>query len=229
MLELLILTGKLQGTLLDIFEDFKIGFSKDCHLKINTDYFKSNNFIIKSNSSGIFTLYSSNKEALISSGLENLTKIDLIPGLIFSIDEIGFSIQEAKIKTTIQKKKNPSSLTDLYDNSNLNSDTKIVKIKALNTPVIFNFTRGFWLNQSWNIPWQPISFGRASSLFFFIDDSITSNLDFLTLFILNDKLLISSKKPNFVFLNKNPLNEPKEIFNKDLIEFGQTAFYIKIT
>ncbi len=228
MLQLLILTGKLQGTLLDIFEGFKIGFSKNCDLQINTDYFKNNSFIVKSNSSGILTLYSSNKKHLISSGSENLPKIDLIPGLIFSINEIGFSTQEAPIKAKIEEEKKLLSLANLYSNPTSNSSPKTPKINILQTPIAFNFTRGFWLNQSWNIPWQPISFGKASNLFFFIDESITSDLDFLDLFTSNNELVISSKIPNFVSCNKKLINEPKKISDGDLIEFGQTAFYIKM-
>ncbi len=231
MLQLIVLNSPLQGTSKDLFEGFKIGASEDADLQIEHESFVNNDFIIECNSSGIFALYSPNKKPLIISGDQNLARIDLMPGLIFSINEVGFSIQESEQLTTAEEEKDtkPESFVDLLTDLTLPEKPSSSSIFPAAQSVSFKFVRGLLLNKTWDIPWYPITFGSESSLLFFVDELIPSKLDFLNISGSDEKITISSEIPNFVSLNGEILaSEPKPLSDGDLIEFGQTAFYIEL-
>ena len=125
---------------------------------------------------------------------------------------------------------NGTDTTDAPDTTNA-PDT-IDAVKLLETPLEFDFVRGFWINQSWVIQHSPIHMGSASPLYFFPDDSIQTEEIFLTLELKlklkGDKNVLHFSTPfdRLIHVNGKPITS-QEIFNKDFVEFGNTAFYIK--
>ncbi len=228
MLQLIVLNDSLQGTTKDLFEGFKIGSTEDSDLQIEQNSFVNNDFIVECNSSGVFSLYSLNKKPLILSGDQNLARIDLIPGLIFSINEVGFSIQEGEaLASSEEEATKKDSFLSLLSEATQPPKSSSSAVSPLKQKLSFKFARGLLLNKTWDIPWHPISFGSESNFLFFADDSIPSKLDFLNISEKEGEVFISSEIPNFASLNSSVLtSEPKSISDGDLIEFGQTAFYI---
>lgn len=232
MLQIIVLNGKLQGETFTLFEGFNIGKSEeDDDIFFDDESLGFDSYVINCSDSGVFTITSVNKLKSIISGDEDVESLDLFPGLIFSINEIGFSIQEddgAQVADT--KKEKQITLADAYKELNITTGYTS-SISPLMSNISFKFVRGLWLNSSWSIPHLPISFGRESSLLFFSDSLIPSTLDFLSLAKAPDSesFLISSDIPNFVTKNKILLSGAEPIENGDLIEFGQTAFYIELT
>lgn len=228
MLQIIILTGDLQGTGLNIFEGFKIGPNKDADLQIANSSFKGNEFIIKCSPSGEFAIFSMNKKALIVSGGENIPRLELAPGLIFSINEIGFSIQESDKDEVTKVDSSKLNFTEAFK-SIISGKSSQLPVHNLKSNASFKFVRGPWIEKKWRLPWLPFSFGKNSTLYFFIDDFIPSDADFLHFSKTesSNEFTLSSDIVNFVSLNGVPLKNSKRVSHGDLVEFGQTAFYIE--
>lgn len=229
MLQIIVLNGDLQGTNLNLFEGFKISNQEDSDLKISDSFFDKDRFFISCDSSGNFTLSSEKKSPVIAVGEDLVQNLDLMPGLIFSIGDIGFSVQESDDQEASNGNRGSKKLSSLFEDlGKLDSISKPVGVLKQN--LTFKFVRGFWINQTWSIPYQPISFGKSTTLLFFLDDLIPSDLDFLhiTQSADSDELLLTSDLSNFISINGELINSPKEVSHGDLIEFAQTAFYIEV-
>ncbi len=229
MLQIIVLNGDLQGTSLDLFEGFQIGVQENSDLKIENEVLSKALFSVSCNSSGNFILSSKTKKNILTVGEETVHSLDLIPGLIFSIGDIGFSIQENTEDDSGKKIPEYKKIFDAFKDVKSTSPL-LGPIKILNPDLTFKFVRGILTNKTWTLPYHPISFGKKTTLFFFLDDSVPSDLDFLHLSAKaqTDGIILTSDLPNFVSLNGSPINGPKEIFDGDLVEFGGTAFYIGI-
>lgn len=229
MLQIIVLNGDSQGTHLNLFEGFTIGASEKSDLQLSEKIFESTDFLVTCNSAGHFALHSISKKALITSGEETTENLDLIPGLIFSIDDVGFSVQESDSNqdSTSHKQKKRLFSQALKDLKNITPPAP--STYPLKPEVLFKFVRGLWINKTWSIPYQPIVFGKKSSLYFFIDKSIPSDLNFLNLSqdAASKEILLASDFANFVSVNGELISGPKKVSSGDLIEFGQTAFYIE--
>jgi hypothetical protein len=227
MLELTILNGKQQGDNKALFEGFKMGHSKDCNLIFDEPEFRGNFYYVLSSKKGVLSLSSGNRKPLINSGVGYVAQIELVPGIIFSIGNVGFSIQErSDRKKSMTAEKQADLLRELFQTQKP-KEIQPMSFKTASSTVKISFVRGFWINKEWQVPWTPFSIGNTSSYYFFNDPLIPSDKSFLSFEEgVGKKFNLKSKIPGFVKANGKLIGESHELCDGDLIEFGQTAFYI---
>lgn len=215
--------GEHQGSSFKIFEGLKIDSSESSDIKLLT--IGSLSFEVETSSLGMLTLKSKDGKPHIMCGDEHLDQIDLIPGIIFSIKDEGFSVQEASDDEP-ELEESIASLTGLLDKI---SPQKGSSINLLEKNVSFRFVRGPLLKTTWKIATSPMSFGLKSLLYFFLDPTVQIEEDFLSLSSSDDHdIYLEGHIPGFISVNGAPLKGQKSIANGDFVEFGQTAFYIEV-
>jgi len=232
MLSITCLSGPLAGKNFSIFEGLRL--SNDKNDDICLDDISNGHYLIELNSEGLLTLTAKDKAEALESAGENAKNLILIPGLIFSIGDSTFAVQEAEenIRPPKQGDKGENTFLDLAKAliNGPECDEELKPIRILETPIKIDFVRGFWMNQSWLLQHSPIHFGRKSHIYFFPDESIDTEKDFLSLEYQADTKThyFSTEFENLVLINGTAISNQQEIFDGDLVEFGNTAFYINI-
>jgi len=116
MLKLIVLNGKLQGSEFNLFEGMTIGSSEGSDVVVKT----AATVEVICDAQGNFSLQCQSKQHSIDLAGERLSKLEAAPGMIFSIDSIGFSVQEEGAKsqpTKLQK----IELTELFNANERNT------------------------------------------------------------------------------------------------------------
>lgn len=227
MLKLMALNGQLQGSEFNLHEGMTIGTDESCDVFIK----KSSDFKgfveVHCDASGGFSLVSKSDKPSIDLGGELFTKIEVLPGLIFTLGQVGFSIQEGAAAQKNSQTKN----FDVQDHFTTNAEVHI-SLYPLAKPIRFDFVRGALLNTSMKINWHPYSIGAKSNLHHFIDEQINLEDDILAIERStetdNPQTLIRPFISNFISINKQLISKPTIVKNGDLVEFSDTAFYIRI-
>jgi hypothetical protein len=227
MLKLIILNGKLQGSEFNLIEDMTIGGDAKCDINIIGPWANENKIEAHCTHSGNFVLTSKSKKPIIDLGGELISTLDVLPGLIFSIGEVGFSIQEGEAFQSASKTSKFSPLEFFkFNEDSANS------VYALPKPIRFDYVRGALLNTSIDIHWHPYPMGAKSNLDHFVDEHINLDDDILALERSveseNPQTLIRPFISNFISINKKLISKPTIVKNGDLVEFSETAFYIRI-
>jgi len=227
MLKLIALNGELQGLEFDLLEGLTIGPNENCDVHLKDLENLKDEFQVNCDSSGSFFLISKSKKKLIDLGGEQLSKLKILPGLIFSIGEAGFSIQEGEADKAPSKAKSFLPLKVFTKNSD-----SPIKFYPLEKPIIFDFVRGALLNTSMKVHWHPYSIGAKSVLHHFIDEHINLDDDILAIERSTEKdnyqTLLRPFISNFISINSQLISKPTIVKHGDLVEFSETAFYIRI-
>lgn len=228
MLKIVCLDGPRQGESFSLFDNFTLSSSEDDDLTLDIQ----DKYVVTSRDDGGFIISSSLKNPTISSGGEMVDSLLLMPGLIFVIHDFSFAIQtddDASDRTSITEDNNDKlSFEDLLKTVlNSTSEKSLSAEKFLKNPVVFHFVRGDFLNQEWEIPYLPMSFGKKSLFKFFTDDNVDTEESFLTLEMGGSEksIYLSSPFEGLVYVNGSPISK-EEVFDGDFVEFGETAFYI---
>jgi len=223
MLKLIVLNGNLQGSEFDLFEGMTIGSSQNSDVVIKT----IDTVEVVCDDQGSFSLQSRAKKLTIDLGGDLLSKLEAAPGMIFSVGSIGFSIQEGH-SDVLDTRSSNLKITDIFTSNG--SDTGV--IYPIKNPIKFTFVRGALLNTDINVHWHPFTIGTKSNLNHFIDEHINFDDDILSLEKSteenNPDVLIRPLISNFISINKQVVSKPTIVKNGDLVEFSNTAFYIKI-
>ncbi len=226
MLKLLSLTGDHQGSQFKIFEGLVISSKTDSNIPISA--LNGSKLTVEVHQGGGFVLRSNEK--IIMSADECVSEIDLIPGVSFAIQNEGFCVQDYNEEeddvADFESKK--SILTTLIESLKIKDEPKTPQTYFLEKNLSFHFVRGPLLKTSWKIPAAPMSFGLKSHLYFFIDSNIQIDEDFLSLKLDEGSLKLENSIPGFVTINGQTMNGSNEVTHGDLVEFGDTAFYIEL-
>lgn len=223
MLKFIVLNGPLQGEEAPLFEGQKIGSEDSCDFILKESKLSKESLEVSATSTG--QLMVSSSSAIIEIGGEHVSELHLIPGLIFSIGETGFSVQEED---------EVSVVSDDFDLKTALGENKKVKtaITPLKAPLKLNFVRGNLINTSMLIPWSPFAIGTDSTLYHFADDKLQLEGD---LIVFEKSKRSNSKeallKPqigNIISINQEIVSKPTIVSDGDFVEFSNTAFYIEI-
>ena len=224
MLKLIVLNGKLQGSEFDLFEGMTIGNLKGSDVIIKT----IDTVEVVCDDQGNFSLQSQSKKLTIDLGGDLLSKLEAAPGMIFSVGSVGFSIQESHSEA-LSSHSNTLKATDVFTSNETNTDV----IYPIKNSIKFTFVRGALLNTDINVHWHPFTIGTKSNFNHFIDEHINFDDDILSLEKSkeekNSDVLIRPFISNFISINNQIVSKPTIVKNGDLVEFSNTAFYIKIT
>jgi len=223
MLKLIVLNGSLQGQDFNLVEGLTIGCHENNTIKINS----SVSIEAQCDSFGNFILISKNKKSEIDLGGELLSKLEVLPGLIFSLGDVGFSIQEEDLLDSSDKLET-FKFQDFLNTNFTPSD----RVYALKKPIKIHFVRGALLNSKIQIHWHPYRIGAKSTLHHFIDGNINVHDDIMSfeksIESESSDILIRPFISNFISINKKLISKPTIVTNGDLVEFSETAFYIHI-
>ena len=232
MLNMTCLDGPLQGRTFSIYEGLTL--SGDSKSDIKVDGISAGHYLIESNSEGMLLISVQESAKPISVAGEDESRLTLIPGVIFTVGQATFAVQEAdedqlsvpsSADTEEAAKSFENFAKSLIEAAKSESPTKSVKL--LEMPVKFDFIRGFWMNESWLLQHAPIHMGSFSPIYFFPDESIQTKESFLTLELKgkDNNLYLSTPFDKLIHINGEPITS-QEIFDGDFVEFGKTAFYI---
>ena len=222
----MVLTGKLQGSEIKLFEGQTIGSQETCDFVLHENSIQNLHIEVLVDSSGSITLSETSKTPIFDFAGEKTAKMDLIPGIVFSIGDIGFSIQETDEDSAPTEPSQIVKITDLLD-KNHHVEKPIFPLKK---PIVLNFIRGALLNTSMELHWSPYSIGPKSNLHHFIDENLDFDEDILSIEKNkeNDQTLIRPLISNLISVNNQLISQPTAVQHNDLIEFSDTAFYIKL-
>ena len=223
------LDGPLQGKTFSLFEGLKLsnrpGDEITIH-KISAGYYE-----VESNSDGMLVLTAKESAPSLSGGDEDRS-LTLIPGIIFTVAETTFAVQEAEAKDMAAPESREEASKSFNEFADLlieaaKSTRSTADVKLLETPLKFDFVRGFWMNQSWLLQHSPIAMSTVSPLYFFPDEKIETQDVFLTLELKGSSNAphLSTPFDNLIKINGEAITS-QEVFDGDFVEFGKTAFYI---
>lgn len=221
MLKFIFLTGDHQGDEISLKEGQE--FNK------KSKYFEdlSGKILVSSTQGGDLKLVSTKKE--IESGGENLSELLLYPGLLFSIAQVGISVQENNLENDESSSYTNNKFSDPLDLlAEASTADKPESVVLLENPLYFKFVRGPLLNEKWKIIHSPTAFGVKSPVYFFIEPEIKTDKDFLHLNKKDNQITLSSPLSKFIKINGHYLESDHVVSSGDLVEFSQTAFYIKL-
>ena len=223
MLKIVVLNGSKQGSEFNLTDGLLIEPSEKHKNSVVISELKES-LAFAFDSSGSASASSLSKMKTIDFGGEMVAKLDLLPGLIFSIGDVGFSVQEGEAAL-------PDETIDLSKIWNENLKTPEA-LYPLESPIKIEFVRGALLNSEIEINWHPYKMGAKSTLHHFVDENINIDDEILSveqsIETDNADTLIRPFISNFIYVNKHPISKPTIVNTGDLVEFSNTAFYIRI-
>jgi|GEM_PF-2748508 len=223
MLNLTCLDGPLQGKKFSLFEGLRISSKKEDTIILNSI---QTGFYIVEVLDGRLHLVCKEKAPkllLVDEGSKQ-NSVELDVGVNFCIGFSTFTVQKSDVVKNTVTSTNASNFSNL-----LNEVSRIHKPKSnsklLETPLRFDFVRGFWLNQSWILQHTPIDLGTKSPIYFFCDPSIPTEDTLIKIDQRDKEVIFSTNFSNFIYINGKPITSQK-VQDGDFVEFGATAFNI---
>jgi len=226
VLKIIILNGKLQGSEFGVFEGMRIGDTAESDLVVPDAALSGFSVDVVCDSSGNFVFKTQSEKAYLEIGGRSNSSLEALPGIIFTIGNVGFSIQEASTNDLEPPGKD-------FEIDALMGANKLVPhpVFPLKKPVRLDFVRGALLNTSIPIHWLPFSIGSKSTLHNFIDEHIRFEDDVLSFenpgHGQTTTIFLQPHISNFIYVNKSPVSQRRPIVEGDLIEFSNTAFYVR--
>jgi hypothetical protein len=223
MLNLTCLDGPLQGKKFSLFKGLKISSKKEDTIVLNS--IQKGFYIVEVSKEQMHLVCKDKapKLLLVDEGSKQ-DSIKLEPGLNFCIGFSTFIVQKSEIvKNTLTSTK-ATDFTDFLKEVSKKYKPKSDS-KLLETPLRFDFVRGFWLNQSWIIQHTPIDLGTKSPIYFFCDPSIPTEDTLFKIHQIDKDVVFTTNFSNFIYINGKAITSQK-VQDGDFVEFGGTAFNI---